>query len=87
MNQLLRILHSRLTITTLRQAKRIIKITIGFTLLLVGILMIVLPGPATVVIPIALGILAGEFLWARWLLSKFSYGMRSVFRWRWKKRR
>lgn len=40
----------------------------GGTVLLVGIAMIVLPGPAIVVIPLGLAILAMEFLWARrWL--------------------
>jgi hypothetical protein len=36
----------------------------GFTLLLAGLAMLVLPGPALVVIPIALAILALEFAWA-----------------------
>jgi uncharacterized protein (TIGR02611 family) len=40
----------------------------GFTLLLGGLLMVVLPGPALAVIPIALAILSLEFAWAaRWL--------------------
>ena len=52
-----------------KQAKRIIMIVIGFTILFFGILMIVLPGPATVVIPIGLAILATEFVWARKLLN------------------
>jgi tellurite resistance protein TerC len=55
-------------IRTLKQAKRLAVIVIGFTTLVVGIAMIVLPGPAVVVIPIALTILATEFLWARKLL-------------------
>ena len=53
---------------TVAQAKRLIVIVIGFTVLAVGIAMIVLPGPAVVVIPIGLAILATEFLWARKLL-------------------
>src|SRR6187455_2601027 len=40
----------------------------GFTLLLAGLAMLVLPGPALAVIPIALAILSLEFAWAaRWL--------------------
>ena len=40
----------------------------GGALLLAGIAMVVLPGPALVVIPVALAILAVEFVWARrWL--------------------
>lgn len=37
----------------------------GGTILVIGIAMIVLPGPAVLVIPIGLGILATEFVWAR----------------------
>lgn len=36
----------------------------------IGIAMIVLPGPAIVVIPIGLSILATEFVWARNLLHR-----------------
>ena len=40
----------------------------GATVLAVGVVMIILPGPAIVVIPIGLAILALEFAWARrWL--------------------
>ncbi len=40
----------------------------GGALLVAGIAMVVLPGPAFVVIPVALAILAVEFVWARrWL--------------------
>lgn len=41
----------------------------GFTILMAGIAMIALPGPAVIVIPIGLGILATEFVWARRLLK------------------
>ena len=53
---------------TLGQAKRLVVVVIGFTILTVGVAMIVLPGPAVVVIPIGLAILATEFIWARKLL-------------------
>ena len=53
---------------TLGQAKRLVAIVIGFTILAAGIAMIILPGPAVVVIPIGLAILATEFIWARKLL-------------------
>lgn len=38
---------------------------IGGTVLLIGIVMIVLPGPAILIIPFGLGILATEYAWAR----------------------
>jgi len=41
----------------------------GFTVLIIGVAMIVLPGPAVVVIPLGLLILATEFIWARTLLT------------------
>ena len=43
---------------------------IGFLVLLVGLTLIVLPGPAMVVIPIGLSILATEFVWAQKILSR-----------------
>lgn len=53
---------------TLRQARRIVVLVVGGTLLLLGIVMLVLPGPAFVVIPLGLAVLAIEFAWARrWL--------------------
>lgn len=53
---------------TLGQAKRLIIIVIGFTILAAGVAMIVLPGPAVVVIPVGLAVLATEFVWAKKLL-------------------
>ena len=55
---------------TIRQAKRLIIAIIGFTVLGIGLAMVVLPGPAFIVIPVGLGILASEFIWARILLKK-----------------
>jgi uncharacterized protein (TIGR02611 family) len=60
----------KIIISTLKQARRIIVAVIGFTVLLVGIIMIVTPGPAFLVIPFGLAILATEFVWARNLLKK-----------------
>ena len=55
---------------SLRQAKRLIVIAVGFSVLLIGIAMIVLPGPAFIVIPSALAVLATELIWARRLFDK-----------------
>jgi uncharacterized protein (TIGR02611 family) len=55
-------------LATLKQAKRVVVALIGLTIVGIGIAMIVLPGPAIVVIPIGLGVLATEFVWARKLL-------------------
>ena len=43
---------------------------IGTTILLFGIALLVLPGPAFLVIPLGLGILATEFVWARRRLNR-----------------
>ena len=51
---------------------------VGGTVLLVGVAMIVLPGPAFIVIPLGLTILATEFVWARWLLSRIKEKGRQV---------
>jgi uncharacterized protein (TIGR02611 family) len=53
-----------------RLAKRIAIGIVGGSVLIVGIAMIVLPGPAFVVIPVGLGILGIEFAWARSWLKK-----------------
>lgn len=51
-------------------ARRIAITVVGFTVLAVGVVMIVLPGPAIIVIPVGLGILGIEFAWARIWLKK-----------------
>ena len=52
-----------------QRARRLIVFVFGTTILLIGIAMIVLPGPATIVIPIGLAILGTEFVWAKRLLA------------------
>jgi tellurite resistance protein TerC len=60
----------RTLITTYRKARRVVIAVIGGTVLLVGIALLVLPGPAFLVIPAGLAILGLEFAWARrWLRS------------------
>jgi len=55
---------------SMQRAKRLVIAVTGFTVLVAGIAMIVLPGPAILVIPAGVGILATEFIWARTLLAK-----------------
>jgi tellurite resistance protein TerC len=62
-------IRNRMT-TTLRTARRIVVAVVGGTITLLGIALLVLPGPAFVVIPIGLSILATEFVWARQWLHK-----------------
>jgi uncharacterized protein (TIGR02611 family) len=56
-------------IKTVEQAKRFLKILFGFTLLVLGAVMIFLPGPGLITIFLGLGVLAAEFVWARRLLN------------------
>jgi len=57
-------------IPNLKFLRRIVVAIVGFTVLLVGVAMIVLPGPAFIIIPLGLAILATEFVWAHKLLEK-----------------
>ena len=51
-----------------RVARKVVVAVIGATVLAFGVALIVLPGPAVVVIPFGLAIMGTEFLWARRLL-------------------
>ena len=55
---------------TLKQARRFLKILFGFTLLALGLVMLLTPGPGWLVIFLGLGVLAAEFVWARRLLER-----------------
>ena len=59
---------------TYKWARRISVALVGFTVLGIGIALIVLPGPAFVVIPLGLAILGVEFAWARAWLRKVRQG-------------
>lgn len=68
--------------TTYKIARRIAITVVGATVLAVGIVMVVIPGPAVVFIPVGLAILGLEFAWARaWLKrirQKISAGNASI---------
>jgi len=55
---------------TIEQVKRFFKILGGFTLLLVGAVMIFTPGPGWLVIFLGLTVLAAEFVWAKRLMER-----------------
>ena len=55
---------------TYKTGRRVVIAVVGSTVLLIGIVMLVAPGPAIVVIPTGLAILAIEFVWARRWLTK-----------------
>jgi uncharacterized protein (TIGR02611 family) len=58
---------------TVEQVRRVFRIITGFTLLLVGALMLVTPGPGWLVIFLGLGLLAAEFVWADRLMKRIRH--------------
>ena len=60
---------------TYKAARRIVIAMVGATVLLLGVIMIVTPGPALVMIPLGLAILSIEFTWARYWLRKVREGI------------
>lgn len=79
----------RLATLTLKQGRRLVIAVIGGTVVLIGIAMLVLPGPGMMVIPLGLAILATEFIWARRLLRELKrragvavHGARRWFGWK-----
>ena len=57
-------------VKTIKQVKKLMIAVIGFTVLAIGLVLIVLPGPAILVIAAGLAILSIEFAWARNLLKR-----------------
>ena len=69
--------------SAIRASRKIAIAVAGASVLVVGVLMLVLPGPAFIVIPAGLGILGLEFAWARrWLLHVKEHGARAIHSWR-----
>jgi len=52
------------------QVRRFFKILAGFTLLLVGAVMVFTPGPGWLVIFLGLTLLGAEFVWAKRLMDR-----------------
>ena len=59
-----------MVLRNVEQVRRVFRIVGGFTLLLIGVVMLVTPGPGWVVIFLGLGLLAAEFVWARRLMDR-----------------
>ncbi|MFO7821522.1 MAG: PGPGW domain-containing protein [Lentisphaeria bacterium] len=67
---MLKKLFSEVAVKTYRAARRLVVGVVGVTVVLFGLTLLFLPGPAVVVIPLGLAILGLEFAWARRLLLK-----------------
>lgn len=63
-------LNDRLGLDRMPVIRKLIYSVVGLTVLLIGVAMIVLPGPAFIVIPIGLAILASEYAWARRIIRR-----------------
>lgn len=73
---------------TYKTARRIVIAIVGGTVLVIGVAMLVLPGPAMVVIPVGLAILGIEFAWARRFLRRIrDKGGDALQRIGWRKRK
>ena len=59
--------------------RRVIVLVAGGASLIIGLAMLVLPGPAIIFIPLGLAILATEFRWARMWLAKARQWLRGRF--------
>ncbi|MBN2327340.1 MAG: TerC/Alx family metal homeostasis membrane protein [Candidatus Omnitrophica bacterium] len=55
---------------TWRQVRKVVVLIVGSAVILVGVIMLVLPGPAFVVIPMGIAILSIEFRWAKRLFQR-----------------
>ncbi|MBI1826491.1 MAG: PGPGW domain-containing protein [Planctomycetes bacterium] len=62
----------------IKTTKRIVIAIVGGSVVIVGIVMLVAPGPGTIVIPAGLAILGTEFAWARWVLKRMKEKATSV---------
>jgi uncharacterized protein (TIGR02611 family) len=65
-------LFGRWNLDSIKVVRRVIVSVVGATVLLIGIALLVLPGPAFIVILVGLAILATEYAWARRWLRKVS---------------
>ncbi len=65
-------LNRKLGLDRLPVVRKIVYSVLGVTVLLIGVAMIVLPGPAIIVIPFGVAILASEYAWARRIFRRGS---------------
>ena len=64
------IASTRIKVQMIRHLKLVITTVVGFTVIAIGVAMLVLPGPGLVVIGLGLLILSAEFVWAKRALDR-----------------
>jgi tellurite resistance protein TerC len=73
--------------STLRNAWRLVILVVGATVLCLGLLLVILPGPGIPIVLLGLVVLATEFVWARRWLRRVRVTTRRTARkarrWRW----
>lgn len=65
--------------TTYIAGRRLVIAVLGSTVVLLGVVLVFTPGPALVVIPLGLAILATEFVWARRLLRELKERAKTAY--------
>ena len=76
---------NRLGLANRPRVRKLIVAVIGSTVILFGLALIILPGPAVVVVPLGLALLATEFAWARRLIKRGGAMWENARRWRWRR--
>jgi tellurite resistance protein TerC len=61
-----------------KQIRKLVIFLIGTSIVLIGCVLFFTPGPAIIVIPVGLAVLATEFIWAKKLLKKFKETTSSI---------
>ena len=61
-----------------KQIRKLVIFLIGTSIVLIGCVLFFTPGPAIIVIPVGLAVLATEFIWAKKLLKKFKETTASI---------
>jgi hypothetical protein len=61
-----------------KQIRKLVVFLIGISIVLIGCVLFFTPGPAIIVIPVGLAVLATEFIWAKKLLKKFKETTSSI---------
>lgn len=62
-----------------RKIRKIIISIVGSILLIIGIIMIIVPGPAYLIIPAGLGMLGTEYQWAKRMHEKIKGILKKIF--------
>lgn len=74
--KLLLITRVHFGVVIVHQLKTSVQIVLGFVFLAIGLVFILLPGPAVIFIPLGLALLSLHFSWAKKWLKQSQYWMR-----------